>query len=438
MVKKILRATTFKWFVMVGVAIWLGAHQALALALETNNVQTAITNRETTSSLKTSASAISQKNVTPTWIIKLSKSLPFLKYQIFGNELWKYILSLIYIFLAFLLAKGADLLFRRVLKHLAEKTTTELDDLIIETLRNPIKIVFFVIFLRIGLDVFEWPEIIQTILSKAFTIIVAATITYAIIKVLDLFFGYWRSRNKEDKNINEQLIPLIRKSLQVFIIIVASLVTLTNLGIDVTAAIASLSIGGLAIGLAAQDTLANIFGAAAIFIDKPFKIGDRIKINDIDGFVESISLRSTRIRNLDGHLITVPNKMMGNSIITNITRRPNIRTVMTIGITYNTPAEKIKRATQILEEIYRSHPKTHDVIIGFNQFADFSLNITVIHWWNSTDYKDYLQGMQELNLKIKERFDQEGIEFAFPTRTVYLRYDQQTPKNVEPTISKTL
>lgn len=366
----------------------------------------------------------------PDWIARLAESAPVLRYEILGNELWKYILSLVYVFLAFVLAKAADAVFRGWLKRLAARTETQLDDLLLDTLRNPIKIVFFVIFLRIGLEVFDWPEVAQTILNKVFTLIVAGTVTYTIIKVLDLFFGYWKVRNQAagDKNINEQLLPLLRKTLQVFVIIVATLVTLTNLGIDVTAAIASLSIGGLAIGLAAQDTLANLFGAAAVFMDKPFKIGDRVRIdNNIDGVVESIGLRSTRIRNLDGHLITVPNKTMGNAVITNISRRPNIKTVMTIGITYNTPAERVRRATQILEEIYRSHPKTHDVWISFNQFADFSLNITVIHWWNSTDYRDYLLGMHELNLKIKERFDAEKIEFAFPTRTVYVRYETPPP-----------
>ena len=114
------------------------------------------------------------------------------------------------------------------------------------------------------------------------------------------------------------MFPIIRKSLKVFIIVVAALVTLDNLGVNITAAIASLSIGGLAVGLAAQDTLANLFGAVAIFLDKPFKVGDRIQVDNVDGPVESIGLRSTRVRNLDGHLVTIPNKTMGNATITNV------------------------------------------------------------------------------------------------------------------------
>ena len=198
-----------------------------------------------------------------------------------------------------------------------------------------------------------------------------------------------------------------------------------NLGFNITAALAGLSVGGLALGLAAQDTVANLFGAVAVFIDKPFRIGDRISLENIDGVVETIGLRSTRVRNLDGHLITVPNKTMGNATITNITRRPNIKTVMNIGIPYDTPTDQVQSALQILEEIYRGHPMTADVLISFNKFADSSLNILVIHWWNSTDYKAFLAGMQEMNLSIKKRFDKHGINFAFPTQTLYLKQDSE-------------
>jgi len=137
--------------------------------------------------------------------------------------------------------------------------------------------------------------------------------------------------------------------------------------------------------------------------------------------VESIGLRSTRVRNLDGHHVTIPNKLMGNAIITNVTRRPTIKTEMNLGLTYDTPVEKVKRATFILEEIFRGNPKTADLIISFNKFADSALNILVVHVWNGTDAKTHFAEMQALNLQIKQRFDAEKIEFAFPTRTVHLK-----------------
>jgi MscS family membrane protein len=237
--------------------------------------------------------------------------------------------------------------------------------------------------------------------------------------------NFWRARlaQKADKSFNELLVPLVSKFAKGFVIIMAVLVTLDNLNFNIRTLLAGVSISGIALGLAAQDTVGNLFGAAAVFLDKPFKIGDRIKLADIDGMVEEIGLRSTRIRNLDGHLITVPNKPMGNATITNITRRPTIKTVMNIGVTYDTSAEKVRHAITILEDVYRKHPQTHDIVISFNQFADSSLNINVIHWWKELDFKKYMAGMQEMNLDIKKRFDEEKISFAFPARTLYLRQD---------------
>lgn len=362
---------------------------------------------------------------TPEWIEKLAVDFPFLKHLLWGNELWKYLFSLIYIFLAFYVSKLLDYLTRVWLKRWAEKTTTRFDDLVLELLNGPVKVVAFMIFLRIGLDVFQWPETVQKVLSKGFTIIVAVSLTYMALKFIDLLMGYWRRRAEaqEDQEFNKQLFPIIRKSLKVFVIVVAAMVTLDNLGINITAAIASLSIGGLAVGLAAQDTLANLFGAIAIFLDKPFKIGDRIQIDNVDGAVETIGLRSTRVRNLSGHLVTIPNKTVGNATITNIAARPNIKTEMNIGITYDTPVEKIRLALGIIKEIFGGHPMTGDLVISFNKFESSSLNILVVHWWKNPDFPASLAGLQEMNLALKERFDKEGISFAFPTQTVYVKQD---------------
>jgi MscS family membrane protein len=414
-----LLAATLVW------SVWSSLAQNPADSAAQTNVVTVRNGAAKAVESGAAAEAERKRLETPEWVERLAQDLPFLKWRWWGNELWKYLFSLIYIFLAFYVSKLLDYLTRVWLKRWAERTETQFDDLLLEVLRGPVKVVAFVIFLRIGLEVFEWPAVVESVLAKGFTVVVAVVITYAVMKLVDLLMGYWRQRAavQEDQALNQQLLPIVRKSLKAFVIVVAALTTLNNLGINITAAIASLSIGGLAVGLAAQDTLANLFGAVAVFVDKPFKIGDRIQLDTVDGTVESIGLRSTRVRNLDGHLITVPNKAMGNAIITNITRRPNIKTVMNIGITYDTPVEKVKRALEILHEIYRGHPKTHDVIISFNKFESSSLNLLVVHWWDSTNYREYLGGMQELNLAVKARFDAEGIEFAFPTQTVYVKQD---------------
>jgi MscS family membrane protein len=204
----------------------------------------------------------------------------------------------------------------------------------------------------------------------------------------------------------------VRKSLHVFTILVAALVTAQNMGVNITAAITSLSIGGLAVGLAAQDTLANLFGAVAIFSDRPFQVGDQIKLEGAEGTVESVGLRSTRLRNPDGYLVAVPNKTMGNATITNMTERHSIKTVLNFALARTLPNEKIERALALLEEIYRADRNTEDVWISFNQFTGANLNIMVVHWWKGTDHQEYLAGLQAMNLAVKERFEAEGIGFA--------------------------
>ena len=346
------------------------------------------------------------------------------------QPLWKYAASLIYIVLAFGVAWLLDLIVNVWLKRWAATTETKYDDLILELLRGPVKVVAFVIFLNIGLGVFDWPERAQVYLSHGLLVVMAASVTYVLLKIIDLLLGVWREKilSAPDKLFAEQLFPLLRKVAKIAIIIAATLITAENLDIKVTSFLAGLSVGGLAVGLAAQDTLANLFGAVAIFLDKPFHIGDTIKVEDVTGTVEGIGLRSTRIRNLDGHHVTVPNKLMGNAIITNVTRRPTIRTEMNLGLVYETPVEKMRRATEILGEIFRANPKTADLIISFNKFADSALNIFVVHVWNGTDGKTHFAELQEINLQIKQRFEAEKIEFAFPTQTVCLKPESVSPQ----------
>ncbi len=341
----------------------------------------------------------------------------------FGEPLWKYAASLIFIQLAFYVSKLLNFIVNSWLKRWAKKSETKLDDLLLELLHGPVKVVAFVILLNIGLGIFDWPLRVQVWLSRGLIVVVACSVTYVALKVVDLLLGVWRARiiSPPDRMFAEQLLPFISKVAKTAILIAAILLTAENLQWEIKSLLAGLSVGGLALGLAAQDTVANLFGAVAIFLDKPFHIGDRIRVDSVEGNVEAIGLRSTRVRNLDGHHVTVPNKTMGNAIITNVTRRPHIKTEMSLGLTYDTPLPKLRRAIQLLEDIYRAHPQTEDLIVSFNKFADSALSVQVIHWWKGTDQKLYFAVMQELNLVIKERFDAEGIEFAFPTQTLYVQ-----------------
>ena len=332
----------------------------------------------------------------------------------FGEPLWKYLASLIYILMALYVAKLIDYITFSWLKKLASKTATKLDDVLIGLLHGPIKLLAFVLFLQIGLNIFDWSDKTRSYLSKALILIVAASLTYLSLKIIELLLDLWKVRHahEADAKFNDQLFSIIRKSFAIFIIIVAVMLTASNLGINITAAITSLSIGGLAVGLAAQDTLANLFGAIAVFADKPFRVGDQIKLDVAEGTVEAVGMRSTRVRNPDGYLVAIPNKTIGNAAITNMSKRPNIKTVMNLALARNLPTDKVKKAISLIDEIYRSNPMTQDVWISFNQFTAANLNIMIVHWWKGTDYQKYLAGIQEMNLTVKDRFDAEGIQFG--------------------------
>ncbi len=350
---------------------------------------------------------------------------PLVETKFLGVPLWQYLASLIYILLAFYAARLINFVTTQYLRQWADKSESKLDDLLLDLLQGPVKVIAFVVLLHIGLRVFTWPEWIEEWLSKGLQLVVAGSVTYMAIKLVDTLVTYWQrhSTTDTDRHFDEMLFPFIRKVLKAFVLLVAALLTAQNLGLNITSLIASLSVGGLALGLGAQDTLGNMFGAVSIFLDKPFRIGDIVKLGEVTGSVESIGMRSTRLRNLDGHLVTIPNKQMGAATIVNISRRPNIKTEMNLGLAYTTPQSKLKRALSLLEETYRKHPKTHDVWISFNKFGDSALNLHIVHWWNGEEMKDYLAGMQELNLDIKERFEHEGIEFAYPTQTLYVRQE---------------
>jgi small-conductance mechanosensitive channel len=251
------------------------------------------------------------------WLTFGLDRVPWMRKTITQIPLWQYTASLIYIFLAFYVSKLTDYSMRSWLKRWAMRTKRRFDDLLLELLRGPIKVIAFVILLHIGLRIFSWPLWFADFLSKSLRIVVAVSVTYMALRFIDLVTGYWKQRTiaSGDVSFAEQLLPIIRNTLKVFAIVVAVLLTLQNLGLNITSLITSLGIGGLALALAAQETLSNFFGAIVILVDKPFRIGDVIKIDVHEGTVETIGFRSTRVRTTEGHLVTIPNRTVGNSIV---------------------------------------------------------------------------------------------------------------------------
>lgn len=151
------------------------------------------------------------------------------------------------------------------------------------------------------------------------------------------------------------------------------------------------------------------------------RVGDLIKVDGQEGNVESIGLRSTRIRTPEGHLVTIPNKIMSDCPIVNISRRPTIRQLITISLTYDTSAERVQEAVVILRQIFQAHPLTHDFIVNWRDYSQSSLDIFVVYWCKTTDYKQFLGALEQINVQIKERFDAAKLEFAFPTQTIQLQ-----------------
>ncbi|UCF94492.1 MAG: mechanosensitive ion channel, partial [Desulfobacterales bacterium] len=250
---------------------------------------------------------------------------------------------------------------------------------------------------------------------------------FRLVSVLDERLKRWAAGTPS--TLDDLLVPLLGKTLRIFIVIVGGLIILQNLtGVQIGPLLASLGIGGLAVALAAKESIANFFGTLTILFDKPFQVGERIVMDNYDGVVEDVGFRSTRIRLLTGHLVTIPNEKIVNSGLENIGRRPYIRWLTNIGITYDTPPEKAAKAVQIIQTILENHEGMNADFpprVYFNGFNDWSLNIMVIVWYHPPNYWDYQAWLQKTCLEIMQAFKAEGIEFAFPTRTVYLANDDK-------------
>ena len=342
--------------------------------------------------------------------------------DIMGNELWQYLFFLIVLFLSLAVAKLSEHFVTDKLKKLTEKTKTHLDDVILSAICGPLRAIIVVTGIRLGVSVFHLSEKASAGLDTAFQALIALIIAYTMVRTVDVFTSYIEPKVKQtESKLDDQLLPVLGKTVKIFIMVVAVIVIVQNMGYNVGGLLAGLGIGGLAIAFAAQQTLSNVFGAIALFTDRPFQVGDRVVVEGYDGAVESVGIRSTRIRTLDGTLVTIPNSKMGDATINNIAKRPTIKNLYTLGVTYDTGYDKMKKALEIIRDIYKIHPSTDNYWVYFKEFGAHSLNILVIHWCKYLAYEEFLKATEEINLEIMQRFEASGIEIAFPTQTVYLK-----------------
>ncbi len=306
---------------------------------------------------------------------------------------------------------------------------------------GPLSLLMLTIGIHLGLGGLVMSEGLQDFTFRVvafFYILVLGWFAYNLVDVID----HWLTSitSKSDTKIDDMVVPLIRKALRIFLIIVFTLVVAQNVfGLNILSFLAGLGLAGLAISLAAQDSVKNLFGSMTVFFDKPFLMGDFITFDGYTGTVEDIGFRSTRIRLLSGHLVTVPNMKFIDNNVENISARPYIRREMNITITYDTPTEKIQEAIEIVKALLtdgevvesgRFNMEDFPPRVAFNELNADSLNIKAYYWYQLAGDKDrtfftYLDHAQLVNLKLFNAFAAAGIDFAFPTQTIYLANDDK-------------
>lgn len=350
-----------------------------------------------------------------------------LQHTFLGHALWQYVAYFVWLGVGFFvgvrLIAVLDAIFARFLTKQHEHFSAKL----VEKLFFPLKAAFGVILVIGGLRVFQLARENLALEEQVLVISLGVCGTLAMLRVVEVFLWRWRVRYKlrHNENLNNQLFTMIEQAIKFFIIVTFSITTLHNMGVNINSLLASLSIGSLAVALAAQDTLANLFGAVSILADNTFKIGDTIQVEGNEGTVELIGLRSTRIRNKEGHVVIIPNKSIGTSVITNITQRKSRKTLIQFHIEHDkTTASDMEKACSLLKEIYEGDLSTESVQVYFLKISPTALLIEVAHWSRCSTENIYYQSMHQFNLKIKEVFDREGLNFVYPSPTVFIEKKQ--------------
>jgi len=365
------------------------------------------------------------------WLLKT------VNYEIIrGNTIWRFGLVLLVVMVSMAAGRIIQFAIKSYAMRLARKRGQSSLTLLLKALANPIYVAVFaagLFFAKVPL--FFNDEIgIRTAIGEGWTklarVILAIAAAYGLYRLVDVIEYYLnRLVGKTETKLDDMLVPIVRKALRLTIAIIAVLLISENiLGTNIKSLLLSAGVGGIAIALAAKDTIANFFGSITIFTDRPFQMGELVKIGDHLGPVEEVGFRSTRVRTLQGHLVTIPNSVITNSCVENIGRRPFIRRTSNITVTYDSGHTKAKKAVEIIKEVLADVPQLNTdperpPRVYFSDFNDWSLNIYMSYWVKPADYWLYHQVNEQVNFEIMKRFEAEQIEFAFPTQTLYVKKD---------------
>jgi len=343
----------------------------------------------------------------------------FWNYKLFNNTIEDITIALGIILLSLLAIQLVHKVLIRRLKTAATRTKTTFDDFILTLLQSAAIPLLSIIAFYFGLQYLTLPAKAATVLHIG----VLVVITFYLLRIITSFIGYIFRRSLLKNEQNTQRVKQSRGILlivQVAVWFIGALFLIDNLGYDITTLVAGLGIGGIAIALAAQTILGDLFSYLVIFFDKPFEIGDFIIVDDKLGTIEYIGIKTTRIRTLSGEQLICSNTDLTNSRVHNYKRMQERRVLFTFRVVYTTPAEKLKLIPQYVQQIITEQKDTRFDRAHFKSFSDYSLEFEVVFYVLSADYNIYMDIQQAINLRIFELFEKEKIEFALPTRILQM------------------
>ncbi len=348
---------------------------------------------------------------------------PIAKQEWMGLYNWQIIGLFLWILMALIIRKLFERILTQYLSGWAKKTRIEWDDLLVESIQKPLSLIVLIGFLLLSYTNLQFGVSTNLYLSKILNISLSVAVFWVIYNLIDVFAEYLTHvTGKTENSLDDQLVPLIRKTLRVFIVVLGVIVILQNNGFNVASLIAGLGIGGLAVALAAKDTLANFFGSITIFVDRPFRMGDWIKTSAAEGTVEEVGFRSTRIRTFYNSVISVPNSSLANSEIDNLGMREYRRLKTILNLTYTTSPEQMEAFVEGIKAIVKANSNFRQDYyeIHFHAFGAHSLDVLVYVFFSVPDWSTELQQRHNFLLEILRLAKALDVEFAFPTQTLHI------------------
>ena len=347
--------------------------------------------------------------------------MTILQYMIFDNSLQNWLIALgILLGVCVFLTIVIRIIKRRLVK-LVKKSKTDIDDFFLPVLNQTRWFTYLALGLYLGLLVLNIPSDIREWLVSGILVIFTLQLGFWGTGLISFYVNRGvATRMEEDHGEDATKLDTLGLIGNILLWVILALIILDNLNVEISSLVASLGIGGIAVALALQNILGDLFASLSITMDKPFVIGDFVEVDDFEGDVEDIGLKSTRIRSLSGEELIFSNTDLLNSRIRNYKRLEKRRISFSISVVYGTPADKLKKIPHIVEEIITPLDKVQFERAHFKSMGDYSLNFSIVYYVLDPDYASYLDIQQIINLEIYQRFEGEGIEFAYPTQTVIM------------------